>query len=271
MTFEQGDHYQSVAKAFSYKATIYDGFGEDHPNLLRMRHEVYRQVLRYAKPGSHILEINAGTGGDAVFLANQGFNVHATDIAPGMVAAIQEKIQRYGLRDRLTAEICSFLDLPEVQDKPYDYIFSNFGGLNCIEDLSLVTWQLPGLLAPGGRLTWVIMPPVCLWDLALTLKGDFRQAFRRLHRHGTLANVEGVHFQVRYYTPNDVLQALGNDFKLLDLKGLSIFAPPADRKFFARRFPGIYRLLVGIDERLSSWPPFNGWGDFFILSAEYRP
>jgi ubiquinone/menaquinone biosynthesis C-methylase UbiE len=265
------DHLKHVAEAFSYKALIYDEFGKDHPNLQRMRRKVYQHVLDFIKPGGRMLEINAGTGTDASFFAQKGVKVHATDVSPGMLHAIQEKIVRYGLQDKLSAELCSFTELSEMKERSFDYVFSNFGGLNCVDDLNLVAGEMKGLLRPGGRLTWVVMPPVCPWDLALAFKGEFHTAIRRLKPGGTIANVEGVHFHVRYFTPAQVLRSLGNDFRLLKLEGLSIFAPPADRKNFALRNPGLYKRLVWIDERISSLPVLRGWGDFFILSAEYRP
>lgn len=265
------EHFERVAEAFTQKAEIYDEFGRGHPNLERMRGRVYEHVLRFAKPKARILEINAGTGGDALFLARRGYIVHATDISPGMVAAIQSKIEDQGMQGKLTAEHRSYTKLSDLESAPFDYIFSNFGGLNCIQDLGRVTRQLPHLLQPGGRLTWVIMPPVCPWELILVFQGNPGQAFRRLREGGTLANVEGYQFQVWYYTPGRVMQILGNKFHLLRLEGLSIFAPPADRKQFAHRYPGAYSLLAALDERVAAWPVINGMGDFFILSMEYMP
>jgi ubiquinone/menaquinone biosynthesis C-methylase UbiE len=265
----EGDHFERVAQAFSYKASIYDGFGEGHPNLLRMRQKVYAHVLRHAQPGARILEINAGTGTDAAYFAAQGFNIYATDISTGMLNSILAKITRQNLIGRLSAQRLSFTDLLAVEGKPYDYLFSNFGGLNCIADLSRVAAQLPVVLRPGGRLTWVVMPPIHPWGLAQAFRGDFRTAFRRLSRGGTQANVEGVRFQVNYFTPGQVLRSLGPRFRLLELEGLSIFTPPADHKEFALRWPGLYSFLVKVDDFATRLPLLRNWGDFFILSAEY--
>ncbi len=266
-----GDHFARVAEAFSRKASAYDAFGEDHVNLMRMRRRVYAHVQRFLRPGDRILELNAGTGTDAVYFAGRGHSVHATDIAPGMLAALARKVERLGLQARLTWESRSFTDLSDVQGRPYQYIFSNFGGLNCIQDLKAVTRQLPDVLAAGGRLTWVIMPPFCPWEVATIVKGSWRTATRRFHRKGILAHVEGVYFMTYYFTPRQVLKALGRDFRLERLEGLSVFTPPADRNDFAHRFARLYRCLVWLDDRLSARPPFNGWGDFFILTASYEP
>lgn len=265
------DHFARVAEAFSRKAKIYDAFGEDHVNLMRMRRRVYVHVHRFLRPGDRILELNAGTGTDAAYFASRGYSVHATDIAPGMLAALAAKIDAYGLQEKLTWESRSFTDLHDVSGRPYPYIFSNFGGLNCIRDLTEVTRHLPSVLATGGRLTWVIMPPFCPWELATVVKGSWRTATRRLHRNGILAHVEGVRFMTYYFTPKQVLKALGPDFRLERLEGLSVFTPPADRNDFARRFRRLYGFLVWLDDRLSIRPPFNGWGDFFILTARHEP
>ncbi|HSD83685.1 MAG TPA: class I SAM-dependent methyltransferase [Anaerolineae bacterium] len=265
------DHFDRVAAAFSRKAAEYDAFGDDHLNLARMRRKVYAHVLRFAQPADRILELNAGTGIDAVFFARQGYRVHAIDIAPGMLDHLAAKIEQQHLHDRLTYQALSFTELDRVEGGPYNYLFSNFGGLNCIPDLSAVTRHLPRILAPGGKLTWVIMPPICPWELMLLLKGKFHIATRRLRRGGTPAHVEGVRFMTYYFTPRQVRGALGPDFRLLNLAGLSVFTPPADRLDFPRRFSRLYRALAKIDDALSPHAPFNHWGDFFILTAQRRP
>jgi len=266
-----------VAAAFSRKASVYDAFGQDHANLQRMREKVYAQVIRWTPVGSRILELNAGTGLDAAALVAQGYWVHATDIAPGMVAQMEHKREEMarkkevlGLDGRFTTQLCSFTELDKVTGGPFDAIFSNFGGLNCIADLTAVTHHLPQLLRPGGVLTWVIMPPICPWELALLPK-DGRVATRRLRRGGVLAKVEGVPFYTFYFTPGQVQKALGPAFRLLELSGLSIVTPTADNDRFARRYPRLFRWLVRLDDWLSKWPLFNRIGDFFILTARYEP
>ncbi|KAA3647807.1 MAG: class I SAM-dependent methyltransferase [Chloroflexi bacterium] len=265
------EDFTQVAEAFSRKALVYDDFGVDHENLTRMRQTVYAQVQSFLEPGDHILELNAGTGADAVHFAKKGFQVHATDISPGMVKQIGSKIQAMGLNPLLSVEQLSFTELHQVSKGPFQHIYSNFGGLNCISDLREVTKHIPKLLQPGKLLTWVIMPRVTPWDWRAALKGDWRTTTRRLQKDGIRANVEGVEFQTYYFSPKDVMQALGPGFEVVKLQGLSTCAPPADNDGFAKRHPKLYRMLVRIDETIGHWRPFNGWGDFFILSARYQP
>jgi len=260
-----------IAEAFSRTAGKYDRFAEDHPNLARMRGKVYTHLLRYLKPGARLLELNAGTGTDAIYLAQQGFTVHSTDIAAGMLSLLHQKIERLGLGDRLTVQECSFTELDGVQGGPFEAVFSNLGGLNCIPDLRLVTRQIPGLLRPGGLITVVLMPPICPWELVYAFTGNFRFAFRRLSRGGTPTHLEGIYFKTYYFTPREVIAAFGPAFSTLAVEGLSVFAPPAESKNLAWRRPRLYRTLCRLDDQLAQRVPFCGWGDFFILSMRYKP
>lgn len=261
-------HYDAVAEAFSRKASVYDAFGENHANLARMRRKFYDHLQGVMPTGGHLLEINAGTGQDAVELVGRGFRIHATDFASGMLAQIEEKAARLATPNRLTVQALSFTELERVEGGPFDGLYSNSGGLNCIADLTVVTRRLSPVLKPGARVTWVIMPRICPWEIAVIPK-DPRVGTRRWHRRGTMAHVEGVHFMTYYHTAAQTQRAFGPRFHRVRLQGLSVFTPTADNKTFAVNHPRLYDALVRMDDRLSEHFPFNGWGDFFILTMEF--
>lgn len=262
---------ETIAEAFSRTAEKYDSFGEGHPHLTRMRNKVYAHVRRYVPQGARILELNAGTGTDAVQLAQRGYSVHATDIAPGMLNRLQDKVNTLGLRDRVTMEQHSFLSLENVQGAPFDAVFSDLGGLNCVPDLTPVIRQLPKILKPGGVVTWVLMPHVCLWEVAEVMRGNFSLAFRRFSRGKVRANLEGLNFDVYYFSARQVLKWFGSEFELLALEGLSVVTPTAESRNFAKWHPGLYRALSWLDDKLSPHWPWSGWGDFYILTMRYKP
>ncbi len=261
---------ETIAEAFSRTAEKYDSFVDDHPHLTRMRSKVYAHVMRYVSHGARILELNAGTGTDAVQLAQRGNFVHATDIAPGMLDRLPEKVKQLGLQDRLTMEARSFLSLQGVQGAPFDAVFSNLGGLNCVPNLTPVIQQLPDVLKPGGVLTWVLMPHICLWEMAEVLRGNFPVAFRRFSNGAVRARLEGLSFDVYYFSPQQVIRWLGNDFQLLALEGLSVITPTGQSRNFARRYARLYRALSWLDDKLSPRWPWNGWGDFYILTMRRK-
>ena len=262
---------ETIAEAFSLTAEKYDSFAQDHPHLTRMRSKVYAHLGRMLPAGANILELNAGTGTDAVQLAQRGYRLHATDVAPGMLDRLRRKVQDLHLQERITVEQRSFLSLADVPGAPFDAVFSDLGGLNCVSDLTPVIEQLPQVLRPGGIVTWVLMPHVCLWELGEIFRGHFRLAFRRFSRHAVHAKLEGLHFDVYYFSPRQVLNWFGGSYELLALEGLSVLTPTAESKHFATMFPRAYRLLSQLDDWLSPYWPWYGWGDFFILSLRYQP
>jgi ubiquinone/menaquinone biosynthesis C-methylase UbiE len=267
----ESDAWSDVAEAFGRKARIYDEFGRQHTNLERMRAKVRAHVQQALPAGRRLLEINAGTGADACYFARQGYYVHATDLSAGMAAEIRVKASREGLDQCLTVQQLSFTQLEEVQGAPFDGMLSNMGGVNCTPDLRAITDSIPGVLKPGGIVIWVVMPPICLWELAQGLHGDLRLASRRLRPGGVVAQVEGLPVPTYYHSPRRVRAAFGSDFQILRLQGLSVFTPPADHKDFPRVHPRLYRWLVRLDDRLSDRFPFHSWGDFYILSLRYQP
>jgi ubiquinone/menaquinone biosynthesis C-methylase UbiE len=264
------DQSETIAEAFSRTAEKYDSFAEDHQHLTRMRDKVYSHVMRHVPPEARILELNAGTGTDAVQLAQRGYFVHATDIAPGMLSRLSEKVAELGLHGRVTMEERSFLSLESIHGAPFDAVFSDLGGLNCVPDLTPVIQQLHKVLKPNGIVTWVLMPHVCLWEMAEVFRGNFSLAFRRFSRGSVRAHLEGLNFEVYYFSPRQAIQWFGNNFEILSLEGLSVITPTAESKNFAKLQPRLYRALSWLDDRLSPHWPWYGWGDFYILTMRYR-
>jgi ubiquinone/menaquinone biosynthesis C-methylase UbiE len=258
-------------RGFSAMAAEYDALSESHPIVVWMRGRVRRLVESRLTPGASILEINAGSGLDAAYFASRGYRVHATDVADGMLAAIADKAAALGLDGRLTFEELSFDHLYEAQGGRYDLVFSNLGGLNCTNDLAAVARGLPDVLRPGGSIVWVVMPPVCPWEMAQALRGHFATAKRRFAGHGTPANVGGGRVRTWYHSPGKLMQALGPQFRIESLRSFCLFAPPSYFGGFVRRHPRVVETLMRIDDTVGGFWPFNRCGDFYALVARYRP
>jgi ubiquinone/menaquinone biosynthesis C-methylase UbiE len=235
-----------------------------------MRRQVYAHVAKYVKPESYILEINAGTGIDALHFIAAGHRVHATDLSDGMIGQIQAKIQSLEDSNRLTSQQLSFERLDLVSAKNFGYVFSNFGGLNCIEDLGRVTRYLPLLLKPGAYVTFVIMPPVCIWELLWVFRGSWRKAFRRLRKGGTTAHLSGSYFQTYYHSLKKIRQAFGSPFEFIASEGLAALSPPPHATSFTLSHPSVYKLLRRVDSMLRHTFPFNRWADHIIVTFRFR-
>jgi len=255
-----------VNRAFSKQSYHYDADDRANPILQDMRDQVYTHVNRYLKREGSILELNAGTGIDAVHFASSGHHVHATDLSSGMIRQIMAKIQLPSVGDRLTCQQLSFDQLDQIEGRKFDYVFSNFGGLNCIRDLSRVTKHLKPLLNTDAYITFVIMPPVSLWELAWIFKGNPRQAFRRLHKNGVKAHLEGEFFETYYHSLREITNAFGSNYKLMRSEGLCSLSPPPSPGHFALKHPQLYKTLRQLDSFVRLVPPFNRWADHLIVT-----
>ena len=84
-----------------------------------------------------------------------------------------------------------------------------------------------------------------------------------------MANIEGVKFKTYYFSAKNVMNSLGNEFKLLKLESLGVFTPIPQMEKIPNKFPSLVKILNKIDERISGVFPFNRIGDHIIVTAEY--
>lgn len=259
----------AINRGFSKQSSRYDADDAANIILQDLRHQVYSHVLRFLKPASHILELNAGTGLDAEYFASLGHRIHTTDLSDGMVEAIRGKIEQNKLT-RITCQQMSFTEINRLIERDFDYVFSNFGGLNCISDLSHVTRHLPAILNDGAYVTLVIMPPVSLWELGWILKGKFTKAFRRLQKEGAMARVEGEYFKTYYHTLSKIRASMSAEFQFVTCESLGLISPPPHCNGFPSKYPLMYRLLRRADKLLRHTFPFNRWGDHLVATFQYH-
>ncbi|MBV9962241.1 MAG: class I SAM-dependent methyltransferase [Parafilimonas sp.] len=263
-------HEELAAKAFNKQSAIFDKIYAENSIVAYKRRRVREHVLRLIPSKSKILELNAGTGDDAIFFATLGHSVHATDIAADMQQQLRNKVNQHDLNKLVSTELCSFTLLEKLQQKgPYDLIFSNFAGLNCTNELDKVLDSFDALLKPGGIATMVIMPRFCGWETMLAFKGNFKTAFRRLKsKNGTPANIEGMHFLCWYYHPKFLIQQLKGKLELLDVEGLCTLVPPSYFEKFPHKHSVMLRLLEKLESKLKRKWPWKYIGDYYIISFQ---
>ena len=258
----------TVSKAFTNQSVIFDELYDSNYLVSYSRKIIRSELMRNLKPGNEILEINSGTGTDAIFLAQSGFRVTATDVSPGMVSIINHKISTLKLQSQVSVKQCSFWDLNKVESKQFDLLYSNFGGLNCTDKLNELLPQLMDRLKPGGVAVLVIMPVFCLWERIMILKGNMRLAFRRRRGKAASAHIEGEYFKVWYYNPSYIIQALKGQATLTRLQSLSLFVPPSAYRQFDRQYPKLLKWLEKMDALLTTRWPFRNWGDYVIITFQ---
>lgn len=262
------ENEQLAAAAFSLQSKIFDELYSKNSIIKYKRERVRNHVQQYLKPNSTILELNSGTGEDAIWFAQQGHRVHATDVAVGMQEILQFKAVASGVSENISTEIISYTALENLEErKQYDLIFSNFAGLNCTADIGKVLDSFNDLLKPGGTVTLVILPRFCLWEFLLLFKGKFKTAFRRLFSSkGATAHIERAFFTCWYYSPGYIKKHFQKDFDLVAHEGLCTIVPPSYLEGFAEKHAGLFSFLKTKENKYKSSWPWKNIGDYYIIS-----
>ena len=261
-----------ATNAFNAQAGEFDLlYGRDEI-IQYKRDRVRAHVEKFLAPGSSILELNSGTGEDALYFATRGHRVHATDISPAMQDVLKEKVRTANLEGRVSTELCSFTGLGDLHRRgPYDLVFSNFAGLNCTDRLDKVLDSLDALLVPGGRATMVMLPEFCLWEFFMLFRGKFKTAFRRFTgKKGAAANINGNEFRCWYYNPSYVKKHTRKKFRVIGVEGLCTLVPPSYIEGFARKWPNWFGRLKRWEDKLKAVFPWRSIGDYYIISLEKK-
>ncbi len=232
-----------------------------------------RARLAQFRAGMRVLELGCGTGEDAIWLAQRGVNVIATDASPAMLSQTRDKAMRARVESRIETRILDLNKLsplpPPFQEGRVDAAFSNFGALNCVRDLRPLARYLAELLKPNAKLILVIMNPVCLWEIAVHLvRRDARGAFRRLQRGGALAHIGGNPIRVWYPAPRAVEKIFAPHFTRTHLEAIGVLLPPPYLSNFAARRAHWVARLAQIEAKIARLFPFNLLGDHYLI--EFR-
>ena len=260
---------ESACSAFDDIAEHYDEMFT-RSVIGRAQRQIVWEVLADAfSPGDRVLEINCGTGEDALFLARRGVSVEACDESKQMIQVAQRRqaIEAPELPisfQQLRTECIEQL-LPTT---PFDGALSNFSGLNCAEDLRKVASNLSALVRRGGQLVLCLSTRVCLWEIVwFSAHGEFRKACRRV-RGSAIGRLGEYSVHVQYPTIRNIARAFRPWFKLGAVRAVGLLVPPSYLEFWAARHATIVSSLAGIDRRLGRFPVICGWGDHVLLQFE---
>jgi ubiquinone/menaquinone biosynthesis C-methylase UbiE len=232
---------------------------------------VWSEIDRQFKPGQNILEINCGTGVDALHLAERGVRVVACDASPGMIAAARRRLACACSIAPVDLRVLPTEELGRIEgDASFDGAFSNFAGLNCVEDLSSVGAELGRLLKPGGKMILCVFGRWCAWEILWYLaRGDVRKAQRRLGREGCdVCLTEGASVRVSYPSVGDLRRSFAPWFRLEEWKGVGVAVPPSYAESIAEQYPRALHAAEILDRVFGRIPVVKGLADHFLLTFE---
>jgi SAM-dependent methyltransferase len=233
------------------------------------RNAVWSVAAETFRAGDSILELNCGTGEDAFFISRMGASVIACDASEEMIAVAKQRHAAEGSPLPVRFEVLPTERIIEARlPVPFDGVFSNFSGLNCVADIGEVARQLSVMLKPGAPALLCVSGRVCLWETLWFLsRGEVGKAFRRWKGH-VAATLGGFDVDVQYPTVRSLRKSFSPFFVLRGWTGVGVAVPPSYLEHLARSYPSIVRWLGTIDERISAWPGFRGIGDHVLLRFE---
>jgi len=235
-----------VTTAFDYLASQYDRLWTRSRVGHLQRKAVWRHIAGLFKPGQAVLDLGCGTGADALWLMQAGLRVHAIDASSEMVRIASNS----GVdAETLSIENCGLID------ETFDAVLSNFGALNCVEDLESLREPLARLVRPGGHLALCVMGPFCAWETTWSLRrGQFEKAFRRWRK----SVMSSLGIRVFYPSKRDLKAAFRPDFTLVSWYGIGLCVPPS---YITGLSDDALQKLDAVDRRIAHWPLLRGLAD----------
>jgi len=241
--------------AFDAIAPIFDQRFGAWLSVAAQRRAVRAALLREFPKHGHILELGGGTGEDAAFLAEAGYDVFLTDPSPIMVAQARAKLSPFEAQ----AEIAAGEDLENFAarhlstgGKLFDGAFSNFAPLNCVVDLGPVARGLAQLLKPGAPAVLVLFGTFCPGEMLTELfhsRPD--QALRRSRRGPFPAQIAKREFSIVYHRRAGLMHAFAPWFELEKRLGIGVTVPPSAAEPWISQQPRLLGAMETLDRVLS--------------------
>jgi len=254
-----------AGRAFDSMAADYDANFTWSQIGRAQRGAVWDEALKVFQDRHSILELNCGTGEDALFLASRGHSVTALDASTNMISRAMERKREEAPDAAIHLRVLPTEQLAMLPPNKWDAVFSNFSGLNCVDDLASVANQLAIRTPPGAPMLLCLSTRFCLWEtMWYLLSGEPRKAIRRWSGHSA-AILNGIRIEVHYPGIAAVQRAFSPHFKLTGAKGIGICVPPSYLEPWMQGRTRLLGLMQRLDSRACKLPGIRGIGDHILL------
>ncbi|MGP0075884.1 MAG: class I SAM-dependent methyltransferase [Bryobacteraceae bacterium] len=235
-----------MTTAFDWLASQYDRLWTRSRVGRLQREAVWRHIGALFEPGQSALELGCGTGEDALRLMRAGLRVRAIDASSEMI--------RIASNRGVDAEILPIENCGLIEET-FDAVLSNFGALNCVEDLESLREPLARLVRPGGHLALCVMGPFCAWETIWSLlRGQPAKACRRWRK----SVMSSLGIRVFYPSRRRLEAAFSPQFTLVNWRGIGLCVPPS---YITGLSDGALQKLDAVDRRMAHWPLLRGLSD----------
>lgn len=264
----------NTKEAFNKAASDYDVSFTNTAIGSLQRHRVWKyleKVLKNRK--AEVLEINCGTGEDALWLAKKCYSVTATDVAGSMITVAESKRIIAGINNVKFKTLDFFKLHNNLRPQQFDFIFSDFGGLNCVNEPELehLSKDFAQLLYPGGKIIMVIMGKYCIWEtLYFLFKLKIAKALRRWDNKGVHTTIEEEEFETWFYSVNAMKKIFSAHFKLIEAKPIAFAVPPSYLQNYFDKKPHWLKRLNNWDNFFTRFKWLSNFSDHLVLTFELK-
>ena len=229
---------------------------------------VWKVLAETFRAGDRILELNCGTGEDALFLGRRGVAVEGCDASAEMIGVARRRKILEGTELPIQFRQLPTEEIRRLRGQSFDGALSNFSGLNCVGELDRVGSDLSALVRKGGNLVFCLSNRVCLWEFVwFGARGNFEKGRRRLGG-STTAQLGERSVHVWYPTLREIARAFSPWFRLRSARAVGLLVPPSYLEFWASRHRKVISVLAGIDWALGHVPIVRELGDHVLLRFE---
>ena len=234
------------------------------------RLQVYQKLLMLISlQNKSVLEINCGTGEDALWLSKQAATVFATDISQGMIDVAKNKTSNNAVNfKQLPTQ-----DISSLAPNTYNIIFSNFGGLNCLNNEELQKFKngCVQVQKSSDQLAFVIMGTKCKWEqLYFSFNKDKAKATRRQNITGVDTLINDNHFKTYYYSPDDMKQLFIENYNCISVKPIGLFVPPSYLEPYVLKRKGMFAFLKLLDKLFGNFSFLSNYADHYLIVFEKK-
>ncbi len=264
---------QILPAPFDTVADAYDASFTDAPIGRRKRAAVHRHLRSVLRSDWRALELNCGTGEDAVWLANAGLHVLATDISERMLTVTDRKIHENGCRSHVATRILAIEQLarPELRSElgRFDLILSNFDGLNCVESIEWLPAAIDELLVEGGHAVFVFMPPWCVVESVHRIV--HRRTKTSLRRRSGPVPIGPDRTGMTYFRPvSELVRLFETHLKVVAVRAIGLWTPPTFMASFHDRHIRTFERLAWLEDRCAAIPVLRTVGDHVLIHLQSR-
>ena len=227
------------------------------------RELVHQYLLKIKDSNAGVLEINGGTGEDALFLSQHFKCVTCTDVSEAMLSIAKHKNKE---NSNAFFERSSIQELTNNVKGEFDLVFSNFGGLNCLSPAELQQLEKDLNVIAKKDLVFVIMGRKCLWECFIFWwRNDKQRRGRRVDINGTLAELNGKKFRIHYYSAKEIRDLFEVNYNQVKCMPIGFFIPPSylEASMKKRRF--YFTILNTLDSFVKSMSFLSNYADHYLI------